>query len=132
VGVVKKGKSFKPGGVVWVPNVADRDGNVKTSPRPLLIIEPGPINQQSPPCCLSISTDPKDDPEDPAIEMPWDALGGSTTGLFEWCRVVLLWHVLVDQDKVAKRSGSVNSAFLADVASRREQALLAKLARGKK
>ena len=79
------------------------------------VIQPGPINRQCPLCCLCISTDPKDDPEDPAMEMPWDAGSGSTTGLFEWCRVVLLRHVIIDQDKVAKKSGSVNSAFLADV-----------------
>jgi len=118
--------------VVWVPNVPDRNGNAKPTPRPLLVIQPGAISQQSPLCCLCISTDPKDDPQDPAMEMPWDPGTGSTTGLFEWCRVVLLWHVVVDQAKVLKRSGSVNSAFLADVAIRREQAELARLGRGKK
>ena len=73
-------KSYKPGHVIWVSNVPDRGGSTKPQSRPLLVVQPGPINRNSPLCCLAISTDPKDDPDDPAIEMPWDAV-------LSWCWV---------------------------------------------
>jgi hypothetical protein len=60
----------------------------------------------------------------PAIEMPWDARTGDTTGLYKWCRVVVLWHVLVDQQNVEEVSGLVTPSFLERVMSEREAALL--------
>jgi hypothetical protein len=53
--------------------------------------------------------------------MPWDANNGGT-GLFGWCRVVLLWFVQVDPSQVERRSGSVNPESLADVIARRARA----------
>ena len=120
---MSKGKTYKPGQVVWVPNVPDRSGNAKPQPRPLLVIEPAPANRQSQLCCLAISTNPTEDPADPAIEMPWDAKDGGSTGLFEWCRVVLLWFVPVDQANVERQSGAVDLAFLARVMEERQRAL---------
>lgn len=58
---MSKRKGFKPGQVVWVPNVADRNGNAKAEARPLLVIQPAPIDRRSPLCCLGISTVPGDD-----------------------------------------------------------------------
>src|SRR5204862_7584119 len=100
-------------------------------PRPLLVIHPGPPTKESPLCCLCVSTDPKDDPDDPAIEMPWDATTGDTTGLYKWCRVVLLWHVLVDPGAVEDVSGLVPASFLERVIAERDAALLRRLRRGK-
>ena len=109
--------------VVWA-RVPDRNGVVKDDPRPLLVIQPLPIAPQGSLCCLAISTDPKDDPADPAIEMPWDAETGSTTGLYEWCRVVLLWRVYVDQTAVdPDEEGFVEAAFLIRVRDERQRAL---------
>jgi hypothetical protein len=125
---VGKGKKFRPGQVIWA-KVADRNGIVKDQPRPLLVIHPGPDNTQSPLCCLCMSTDPKTDPQDPAIEMPWDAKTGDTTGLYTWCRVVLLWQVLLDQKDVEEVSGVVAPSLLARIMSERESALLWKMAR---
>jgi hypothetical protein len=108
---------------VWARDIPDRSGNVKPQARPLLVVQPGPIDRNSPLCCLAISTDPKLDPGDPAIEMPWDADDGGTTGLRAWCRVVLLWFVLVDQVLVEEISGSVDPLFLARVMDERDRAL---------
>ena len=44
--------------------------------------------------------------------MPWDAVTGDTTGLYEWCRVVLLWHVLLTRRMWSGRSGAVTLASL--------------------
>jgi len=119
--VAQKHSKFKPGQVIWAANVPDRNGVAKPDPRPLLIIRPEPLNLNSPLCCLGISTDPKTDRSDPAVEMPWDAETGSTTGLYKWCRVVLGWHVLIDQDQ-AEVSGTVSESFLADILDQRERA----------
>ena len=121
-------KRYRPGQVIWA-KVADRNGVIKDQPRPLLVIHPGPETSQTPLCCLCISTDPKTDPDDPAIDMPWDASTGDTTGLYKWCRVVLLWHVLLDQDTVTEVSGVVLSSFLDRVIAERENALLWRMAR---
>ena len=61
--------------------------------------------------------------------MPWDAKTGDTTGLYKWCRVVLLWHVLLDQKDVEEVSGIVPPSLLARIVSERENALLWKMAR---
>lgn len=120
---MSKRKGYRSGDVVWVRDVPDRNGNAKPDPRPLLIIEPDPIDAGYPLCCLGISTRPGEDEKDPSVEMPWDAATGGTTGLFEWCRVVLLWFVQVaDQSQVVKRSGRVNADFLARVKAEREAA----------
>jgi len=120
---VGRRKSYKPGQVVWAPNIQDRGGNAKPQSRPLLVVQPGPIDRASPLCCLAISTDPNDDPDDPAIEMPWDPVDGGITGLRAWCRVVLLWFVLVDQADVEEVSGTVDPGFFARVITERERAL---------
>jgi hypothetical protein len=120
-----KRSKFRSGQVIWVANVPDRNGVVKNVPRPLLVVKPDPIDWSSTLCCLCISTDPKNDPSDPAIEMPWDSENGSTTGLYKWCRVVLLWHVLVDQAD-ATVSGVVTDSFLNEVVTKREYALLSR------
>jgi hypothetical protein len=117
-------KRFKSGQVVWASRVPDRNGFAKDEARPLLVIRPDPIGAQSPLCCLAISTVPDDDPSNPAIEMPWDARTGDITGLYKWCRVVLLWHVLIDQQNVEEVSGLVTPSFLEHVMSEREAALL--------
>lgn len=124
-----KPKRHKSGEVVWVRNVPDRSGAANAKPRPLLVIKPDPLSTESPLCCLGISTRPGDDPTDPAIEMPWDATNGSTTGLYEWCRVVLLWHVQVEQADVVEASGVVTGAFLENVLGQREQAKVWQLGR---
>jgi hypothetical protein len=128
---VGKAKRIRPGQVIWA-KVADRNGVVKDQPRPLLVVHPGPDNARSPLCCLCISTEPKTDPEDPAIEMPWDAKTGDTTGLYKWCRVVLLWHILLDQEHVEDISGLVTPSFLSRVIAERENALFWKMARKKR
>ena len=74
-------------------------------------------------CCLAISTDPKDDPTDPVVELPWDAAGGASTGLLEWSRVVLLWHVQVDPADVVKTCGAVDPVLLAQVMGKRQHVL---------
>jgi hypothetical protein len=117
-----KVKGYKSGDVVWA-KVADRNGVTKPEPRPLLVIRPEPV-QNSPLCCLGISTRRAVDPDDPVIEMPWDAATGDTTGLYEWCAVVLLWFVLLPLEDVEEKSGVVRPSFLEDVISRREFAQL--------
>jgi hypothetical protein len=117
-------KRFKSGQVVWASKIPDRNGVAKDQARPLLVIRPDPVSVQSPLCCLAISTEPSGDPSSPAIEMPWDARTGDTTGLYKWCRVVLLWHVLVDPQNVEEVSGLVTPSFLERVMTERESALL--------
>jgi len=112
---------FHPGDVVWAL-VPDRNGIIKPDPRPLLVIHPGPETEEQRLVCLCVSTRSWDDPNDPAIEMPWDAKTGSTSGLFEWCRVVLLWRVLVGQPSVIRKSGRVTDAFLARIIEERDRA----------
>ena len=117
--LVAKSK-FCPGDVVW-GLVPDRNGVSKPNPRPLLVIDPGPETKEQDLVCLAVSTRKGDDEKDPAVEMAWDAEAGSTTGLFEWCRVVLLRCVLVDQQSVRK-SGRVTDAFLARITEERNRA----------
>jgi hypothetical protein len=124
---LSKRKRHKAGQVIWA-RVADRNGVVKENPRPLLVIKPDPIGQ-SHLCCLAISTRPGDDPDDPAIEMPWDAATGETTGLYAWCRVVLLWFVPVAQGEVVEISGAVTPSFLERVIAERAAAELRQLGR---
>jgi hypothetical protein len=58
--------------------------------------------------------------------MPWHPEHGDTTGLFEWCAVVLLWFVLVPQENVEEKSGQVTKAFLNQIIERREFAQIFK------
>jgi hypothetical protein len=129
---VAKKTTFKPGQVIWAPNVADRNGVRKPQARPLLVIQPAPSTRQDHLCCLCISTDPQDDPDDPAILMPWSAEDGDTTGLYQWCRVVLLWFVQIDQSAVEEVSGFVTAAFLGNVIYQRNETLFWHQARRKK
>jgi hypothetical protein len=119
---------FKPGDVIWA-STSDRSGIEKS--RPLLVIAPPTTSDAQPVCCLGISTRPSQDAGDPTVEMPWSSSGGSTTGLYEWCAVVLLWHVLVDQKDITKKLGVVSDVFLDDVMTRREAALMFRANRGK-
>lgn len=118
--VAKNRKGHRSGDVVWA-NVPDRNGVMKF--RPLLVIKPDPADATSNLCCLAISTDPKNDPNDPGIEMPWDAQTGDITGLHQWCRVVLKWHVLVSPADVVRHTGFVTSGFLEEVLAQRAIAL---------
>lgn len=127
-----KKTTFKPGQVIWVPTVPDRNGVPKPQARPLLVIEPAPLNGRDHLCCLCISTDPEDDPDDPAILMPWSADDGDMTGLYQWCRVVLLWFVQIDQSAVEEVSGRVTAAFLAKTIHQRNETLFWRQARRKK
>jgi hypothetical protein len=56
--------------------------------------------------------------------MPWNAQDGDTTGLYQWCAVVLLWHILVQPGDVQQVSGLVNNEFLNRVISERDLARL--------
>jgi hypothetical protein len=112
-----KGKAIKPGWVVRATTL-DRNGQ-NPEERPFLVIPPAPNGPDAPLCCLAISTKPGDDPSDPAIEMPWNPYNGGITGLYKWCRVVVLWHVQLDQSRI-EPCGRVEAAFLADVLAARE------------
>jgi len=118
---VSKGSAIQPGSVVWAV-VPDRNGQ-NSKERPLLVIPPAPNGPGAMLCCLAISTEPGDDPADPAIEMPWNAEDGDTTGLYQWCRAVLLWHMLIDPSQVTDHSGRVTRKVLDDVLAAREVAL---------
>jgi hypothetical protein len=59
----------------------------------MLVIDPLPVVRAGYLWCLAISTDPKEDPADPGIEMPWAADGSDPSGLQKWCRVILRWRV---------------------------------------
>jgi hypothetical protein len=82
-----------------------------------------PINRDAILCCIAISTVPGDDPNDPAVEMPWDAKTGSTTGLYRWCRAVLLWHVSLEQSKVTDHTGRITKTQLDEIIAQRENAM---------
>jgi len=129
---VAKKTAFKPGQVIWVPNVPDRNGVCKPQPRPLLVIDPAPSSQQDHLCCLCVSTDPEEDLDDPAMVMPWNAEDGDTTGLYQWCRVVLLWFVQIDQSAVEEVSGRVTPAFLGNIVHERKDALFWRQAKRRK
>jgi hypothetical protein len=116
-----KGIPYKAGSVVWA-FIPDRSGR-NPERRPLLVIHPEPMNSDSNLCCLAISTVPDDNPADPAIEMPWNKEDGSTTGLFEWCRVVLRWHVLLSHEEVEDHTGRVTREQLARILSERDRVI---------
>lgn len=114
-----KGSEYRPGTVVWA-TVTDRNGaNPKT--RPLLVIEPAARNNAAVLCCLAISTDPADDPSDPTENIPWDAVTGSSTGLYTFSRVVLLWFVQLEQRDIVERSGEITKSQLTRILVRRQQ-----------
>jgi len=97
--------------VVWA-KVADRNGVLKPTARPLLITSVHPSNKKAPFVAHCISTRRINDADDPTVEMPWDAKTGSGTGLFSECSVVLKWTAIVDQDDVEDISGHVSKEFL--------------------
>lgn len=103
---------YKPGQVIWA-RVPDRNGVVKDKARPILVILVHPKIRDAPLFGLAISTRADNYPQDdPVIEMPWDASTGSTTGLYEWCAVVLLWRVAVEQVDIERTSGAVSDEFM--------------------
>jgi hypothetical protein len=112
---------YKVGDVVWAI-ATDRSGN-NSKERPHLVIHPGPDNKLQSLYCLCISTDPKEAPDDPAIELPWAADGTASTGLREWSRAVLLWHRFVEQEEVLRRTGNVPQRLLAHVIEQRQIAM---------
>jgi hypothetical protein len=73
--------------------------------------------------CLCISTDPKDDPADPAIEIPWAPDGSARTGLLEFSRVVLLWHVWIESIRFEKTTGFLTNLEIENIRQKREIAL---------
>ena len=101
--------------VVWAAGVPDRNGIIKPVERPLLITSVHPTDKKAPLVAHCISTRRDNPASDPVAEMPWDANTGSTTGLFEWCAVVLRWFVILEQDQVTKITGHVSDEFLDDV-----------------
>jgi hypothetical protein len=111
-------RRIQPGDVVWAVT-CDRNGQ-NSQERPLLAIPPAPLNPLAIICALAISTDPKDDPSDPAIELPWDANTGSTTGLYEFSRVVLLWPVPLEPVQVTQMTGRITAAELKHIVEQRE------------
>jgi hypothetical protein len=64
--------------------------------------------------------------------LPWNAEDGDTTGLYQWCRVALLWFVQIDPSAVEEASGWITPAFLASVTQQRKEALFWRLAKPKK
>ncbi|HEX5244910.1 MAG TPA: hypothetical protein VFW23_16755 [Tepidisphaeraceae bacterium] len=100
--------------VVWAC-VPDRNGIIKSEPRPLLITDVHPSNKKGPFVAHCISTRVIDAPNDPVVEMPWDARTGKGTGLYRHCVVVLRWIVIVEQNQVVDVSGKVEPAFLQHV-----------------
>jgi hypothetical protein len=116
---------YKAGDVIWA-RVADRSGVVKPEPRPILVVFP-PKAPAEDLLGLAISTREELDPEDPRVEMPWDAATGSTTGLYRWCAVVLLWAVRVPFKDIVERSGS---AFFQQVSEKAKEARFWRQAKG--
>jgi hypothetical protein len=102
--------------VVWA-SVPDRNGVVKSDPRPLLITSVHPTLKNAPFVAHCISTRTENSSDDPIIEMPWDKNTGGGVGLFRWCAVVLKWSVIVDQDQVVDCTGKVSREFLESVLS---------------
>jgi hypothetical protein len=111
---------YKVGDVIWA-RVADRNGIVKSEPRPLLVMLTHPTEKRADLFCLAISTRTGADPADPYVVMPWDEKTGSTTGLFTWCAVVLFWPVFVPQANVVRVSGSVSLDFVATISRQVEE-----------
>src|SRR5688500_9736875 len=108
--------------VVWPEGVPDRNGVVKPWARPLLITSVHPTDKKGPLVAHCISTR-KDNPDcDPVVEMPWNASTGDSTGLYQWCAVVLRWFIILEQDQIQRVSGEVSGAFLADVIRRIDDA----------
>ena len=104
-------RKYKPGQVIWA-KVADRNGVIKPEPRPIVVVLTHPTNRKADLLGLAVSTRAEIDENDPVVEMPWDAETGSSTGLFQWCAVVLLWRVTVPQSDVERISGSVSDEFM--------------------
>jgi len=107
-------RKISNGMVVWA-RVPDRHGIVKDAARPLLVTSVHPVDKKGPFVAHCISTRAEVDPQDPYIEMPWDAQTGAGTGLYKWCAVVLKWSVIVEPIDVEEISGKVSPAFLAKV-----------------
>ncbi len=103
--------------VVWA-KVPDRSGIVKPDPRPLLITGVHPTIKNAPFVAHCISTRTELNPLDPVFEMPWNAQTGSTTGLYEWCALVLRWSLIVDPKDVEDISGTVTDSMLASIQQR--------------
>ena len=121
-------RKYKPGQIVWA-RVADRNGIVKDQSRPVLITQVHPTVREAPLWGLAISTRRETDPEDPIVELPWDADTGSTTGLFKWCAVVLRWLVSVEQDAIDDVSGYISPELFSEI----EQAVArARLSKGRR
>jgi hypothetical protein len=111
----------KPGNVVWA-YIPDRKGR-NSKERPLLIIPPPQNAPGAVICCLAVSTEPEDDPADPAVEIPWNAVHGDMTGLYEFSRAVLLWHVQLDPFQITEHTGKVTKGILENITSLRQIAL---------
>jgi hypothetical protein len=103
--------------VVWA-RVPDRNGVMKPEPRPLLITSVHPVKKRAPFVAHCISTRRNNSAADPVIEMPWSAVDGDTTGLFEWCAVVLKWAVILNPVDVVDSTGRVSAEFLNHVLER--------------
>ena len=108
-----KGK-FGNGMVVWA-KVPDRNGVAKPDPRPLLTTSVHPTDKRAPFVAHCISTRPQNPPDDPVIEMPWDATTGGGLGLYRWCALVVKWSVIVEQADVVDVTGRVDPSFLQTV-----------------
>ena len=105
--------------VVWA-KVPDRNGVVKSNPRPLLITSVHPTNKKAPVVANCISTRLENRECDPTIEMPSDPKTGNGLGLYTRCVVVLRWVVLVEPDRIVDVTGKVEPEFLNFVLSRIE------------
>src|SRR5437870_32014 len=88
-------RKFENGMVVWA-RVRDRGGVLKETARPLLITSVHLTDKKAPFVAHCISTRKENSPDDPIVEMPWDAKTGAGVGLYQWCAVVLRWVVIVD------------------------------------
>lgn len=107
--------------MVWA-KVADRNGIVKDTPRPVLVLMVHPTVRNADLIGLAVSTRADIHPEDdPVVEMPWDAQTGSCTGLYQWC-AVLLWRVIVRQGDIQRTSGAVSSEFMSSLAQTLKEA----------
>jgi hypothetical protein len=104
-------RKINEGAIIWA-RVPDRSGVVKNNPRPLLVTLVHPKDKNAPAVANCISTRRENSPDDPIIEMPWDAETGSTTGLYQWCAMVLGWQVIVKQDQIVEVSGRVPDELL--------------------
>jgi len=109
------------GSVIWA-TVSDRNGQNRKC-RPLLVIEPLPSTKGAVYCCLAISTDPTTDPADPTIEIPWDKDSGDITGLYQFSRTVLLWHVQVDPGDIEDHTGRITQTQFNEIKRRRQFSL---------